>query len=202
MRGSRILRLTALLLAGLGADASAQDTSRTLPPLSPGMQVRVWSRETGNEGRTGVVTAASADTLHVALGRSRRPLTVPADSVWRLEVSRDRSRVPGALLGGTIGLVTAAALGWGTSASLAALFPDCAKCVFGPTPEERERWDAEDRRIARTTGMITGGLGLVAGAVIGSRYLGHRYERVEIALRIGMGEGAGAAGLGVALYVQ
>lgn len=154
-----------------------------LPPIPEGATLRVWSRTTGTEAVVGRLQGVRSDTLALIVGRGRRTLLLPVSSIWRMDVSAARTRTPGAIAGGAIGLVGGGALGWGGSTLLAQIYADCANCKFGPTSEEKAKWEDEDRRMARATGIVAAGIGLGIGAWIGSRYLGHRWSPVSIPAR-------------------
>lgn len=165
----------------LSAPARAQ--TEPLPPIPDGATLRVWSQATGTDAVVGRLRGIRGDTIELLVGRGRRTLHLPVSSIWRMDVSASRTRKPGAVAGGALGLVGGGALGWGGSTLLAQIFADCARCKFGPTSEEKARWKAEDRRMARTTGFLGAGIGLGVGAWIGSRYRGHRWSPVSIPVR-------------------
>ena len=179
-------RLARSILLAIALLFPTESLGQTLDSLRVGTTVRVWSRALGTEAVQGEFIGLRGDTLMLRTARGRRVVEVPRDKLWRLDVPRSRSKKPGSITGFLLGGVVGSAGGWGGSALASLVFKDCAKCVYGPLPSEKERWDEEDRKLARQTAVVGGVLGAVGGAVIGSRYLGHRWQRVPLGSRVGL----------------
>lgn len=105
MRRSLLVIATATLLAPQLVAAQQHAA-----PLSPGTTIRITAPQTLTGRTTGAFHAARSDTLWMQSGRSRQ-LAVPMGAVERIEVSRGRSRLKWALIGGASGLVAGFVLG-------------------------------------------------------------------------------------------
>ena len=177
----RILILALVFASAVAGAASAQ----SIDSLASEQAVRVWTRALGTEGVRATVVRAGPESLTVRVRSGGLVVTVPNDSVWRLEVRSGNHRGRGAVLGGLGGLVLGGVGGYLASRAASALVPDCPSCKYGPMPSERAEWKEQDKKLAEQVGIAAAGAGLVAGGWWGSRRLVPKWTRVALPGRVG-----------------
>lgn len=186
-----------LLITAPVLDAQSLDSIRT------GEVVKVWSRATGTEGVKVTWMGTSNDSVVMTIGKAKRELRIPRDSLWRLDVRNGNSKARGALYGAVPGAVAGGLSAWLISTASSFIFKDCADCEYGPIPSEKERWEQEDRDIAMKSATIGAGVGTLLGAYYGSRRLAPRWTRIALGNRVGVLRAHPArSGSGIALSIS
>jgi hypothetical protein len=144
---------------GSWADAAAQDTAW----VEVGERVRV-STEAGAT-HVGLITALTPGAIELERDVDGRPISVPTAWMTRLEVSREHSRaVRGALIGLGVGVVGALAL-----------------CHTGEDSCVYRHFNGGVNDFTNELPFILGGVGAIAGALIGHReFKAERWEEVSL----------------------
>ena len=145
--------LVALFLASISAFAAEEDVP-PLPPLTPGMRVRILAPELSPSKIVGTVNRLSDDSVTLDLPGRNEPVSILREKIARLDVSDgSRSRGVDAAIGGVIGAaIGAAGCAWanrsgqghlvstGEVAGVCALFASGIGAIIGVAIPPGERW--------------------------------------------------------------
>lgn len=149
-----VLRVVPVLLCLQTLRASADE----LAVVREGAKVRVWSPQGQISGHVGRLVTVDEKTLTVDLGDAATPTVLERALVTRIQVSQGRKRH--VALGALIGFATGAALG----ALIYANTEDAGECC---APE--------------VFAGVTGGLGALAGGLVGAVTKTERWQDVPLA---------------------
>lgn len=186
----RATRPAFILLLALPALAVGQD----LAGVSVGARVRVSARGIPDR-TTATVVSMSADTLHLAAGRTRYPVALPLRSLRGVDVSVGPGALwPAMAKGAGIGALVGGAGAFALVTVLDGVMPDCLVCIFEPTEEDRQRWARENDRLRWKYTAIGAAAGAVLGAMRGANHRGDRWQRVSLPLHVAV-EPRGSRGL-------
>lgn len=181
MRPTILAVAATLLLMPPASDAASQE----LAALEPGTRVRVTSRGIiGVASEVGTVVAFADDTLRFMSEKKGHVYVVPRQLITRLDVSGGPgSRTPKTVAGSILGAATGAAAAFGIVFIAQQLAPECFVFCTPPTPEARNRQEAQDERVRRQAALIGAAFGGLAGGLIGASHPSERWTKATLMSR-------------------
>ena len=174
----RAAAYSSILLSCLAAVAAAQYTE-----ARPGARVRLQAPGIVAGRYVGTVLTRDSSAIHVG-GPTAAPVDVPFDRITSLEISRGKSRSAGAWRG----IQWGAPIGLGFGLLLAPSLRECDPTCHDATSSEKNEF------------VVAGAIsGVLWGAGIGALIGRERWERFDVAPRMGVDTRKGRTQLGLRL---